>query len=232
MNSDSSPSEIKQRYIDELGEKLGSIFYALLKELVCLNDKWDEFVTLYGTKPERLDLLNASAAHFFMVVQNVIWDDTLLHIYRLTCPSKSGRGKSANEQLTINRLPSLVDEEIHKTISKQVKIAVEKSNFCHEWRHNKIAHPNLDIALKKNIEPLPDASRAKVNEAIKAISCVLNTITKHYLNTTTDFEPIKMANGAESLLYVLDDGLKAQKERTQRIKERNYTKDDLKHRDL
>ena len=46
--------------------------------------KWNDFVELFGTKETRIDLLNGSAPRFFRIVQNVLWEETLLHLARLT----------------------------------------------------------------------------------------------------------------------------------------------------
>jgi hypothetical protein len=224
-----SPSEARQRYINALGKDFGNIYYALTSELAWLQKKWDEYITLFGTKTTRVELLNSSAPSFFSMVQSIFHDDILLHIYRLTCPKKSC-GK--HDQLTIKQLPELVDDKIKETVSKQIETAAEKSKFCHDWRHNKIAHPNLDIALKRNVDPLAPATRKEVDRAIKNITSVLNTISKYYLDADRCSKRITRTNGAKALLYILDDGLNAKNRREQRIKDRKHTQEDLKTRDL
>jgi hypothetical protein len=66
-----------------------------------------EYRKLYGESAERVAFLNETAGFFFRVVQDVLWDDILLHIARLTDPPKQG----VYENLTLLRLPSLIDDK-------------------------------------------------------------------------------------------------------------------------
>ena len=55
-----------------------------MQEAAFLHLKWNEYVVLFGTGPERVDLLNRAAPGFFHLVQDSWWDDLLLHISRMT----------------------------------------------------------------------------------------------------------------------------------------------------
>ncbi len=100
------------------------------------------------------------------------------------------------------------------------------------WRNRRIAHKDLNLALKEVAEPLKPASRKKVSAALDAISEVMNAIAIHYMDTTIMFEGIPSPDGAEALLYVIDDGLQAEKHRKDRLKAGKYRPKDHKPRDL
>jgi len=53
---------------------------------------------------------------------------------------------------------------------------------------------------------------------MEALEAVLNTVSEHYLESTTSFNLGSTAGGALSLLYLLDGGLRAEKARKERIK--------------
>lgn len=115
MGTVSTSDETKQEYIKQMGEELGLLFYALWKEITWLHLKWHEYVTLFGTKSSRIELLNDVAPLFFRIVQDSLWDDILLHIARTTDPPKS----SGKKNLIIRRLASLVtDEEVASILKK------------------------------------------------------------------------------------------------------------------
>jgi len=99
--------ESKDRYVDKMGQALGTQFAALWQEVAYLHIKWAEFVDLYGTKPARIELLNRAAPKFFRMIQDLLWEETLLHIARLT-DAPSSAGKKSN--LTIRNLVPLVDD--------------------------------------------------------------------------------------------------------------------------
>lgn len=229
MSAHKTAEEVKQHHIEVMGDDLGSLYYALWNELAWLYSKWGEYVELFGTRPSRIDLINKAARHFFRIVQDSIWEDSLLHIARLTDPPKS----AGKENLTIKKLPHLIEEKtLKEKVSEFIDVAVEKAEFCRDWRNRRIAHKDLSLALSSGAEPLKPASRAKVKEALCSISDVLNVLSIHYMDSTTMFEGVGGPGGAASLLYVLDDGLRAEEERHKRLKAGNYRAEDYQARDL
>jgi len=212
-----------------MGEELGSLYHALWNELAWLYLKWGEYVELFGTKPSRIELANRVAGHFFRIVQDSLWESCLLHIARLTDPPKS----AGKENLTIKKLPDFInDERTKKYLSEMIEVAVEKADFCRDWRNRRIAHQDLELAMKAGAEPLKPASRAKVKEVLGSISDVLNVVLGHYMDSTTMFEGAGVSDDAVALLYVLDDGLRADEERKKRLRAGNYHADDFQARDL
>ena len=229
MATHRTAEEVKQHHVEQMGEDLGSLFHVLWNEVAWLYGKWGEYVELFGTKPSRIDLMNKAAPRFFKVVQNSLWEDTLLHVARLTDPPKS----AGKHNLTIQRLPSLVaGEKVEASVIKLTEIAIEKADFCRDWRNRHIAHRDLQLAMDEGVEPLKPASRAKVKDALEGIAGVLNAVSQHYMDSTIMFEGIPSSRGVVSLLYVLDDGLQAENERRKRIKAGDYRPDDYKARDL
>lgn len=229
MSRHRTADEVNQQHIEAMGEELGGLYHALWNELAWLNSKWMEYVELFGTKPSRIELINRAAGHFFKVVQDSLWEDSILHIARLTDPPKS----AGKENLTIQKLPGVItDEKTKGNVARLVEVAVENASFCRDWRNRHIAHKDFNLAMKTGVEPLMSASRTKVKQALVSISDVLNEVSSYYMGSTTCFEVITTSDGAVSLLYVLDDGLRANEERMKRIKERKYLPEDYQARDL
>ena len=220
--------EVKQEHIEKLGDNLGALFHELSAEVTWLYIKWEEYVELFGKTPSRIDLLNQSAPLFFRIVQDSLWENVILHIARLTDPPRSS-GKS---NLSIQCLSGLVDKEIQETIAKQITNAKEKTNFCRDWRNRHIAHRDLKLAIGEQVEPLKPASRAKMRHALESIAKVLNTISEYYVKSTIGFDLKIEPSGAEDLLYVLNDGIKADIERRKRIESGKYLPEDLVNRVL
>ncbi len=229
MSRIETAEEVKQSHIKEMGSDLGPLYHALWNELVWLYFKWGEYVELFGTKPSRIDLINRAAGYFFRVVQDSLWYDSLLHIARLTDPPESCRKKN----LSIQQLPLLIDDHtLKEKVEKLVDVAIEKAEFCRDWRNRRIAHKDLGLALGVGAKSLKPASRAEIKESLTSISNVLNAISLHYMNSEITFEGEKTSDGAVSLLYVLDDGLRAEEERKERLKAGTYRSEDYRKRDL
>jgi hypothetical protein len=221
--------EAKRDFVERMGDPLGNLFYALWQELNWLYAKWEEYLVLYVAKPSRIDLLNRVAPHFFRIIQDVLWEDIILHIARLTDPPKSA-GKAT---LTIRRLPDLVgDRSTAQALREHINIAAQSSEFCRDWRNRHLAHRDLNLALEKEIVPLKPASRKKIKEALNSIAKVLNAVSQHYTDSATIFDIGEEPEGAISLLYIIYDGLKAGEDRKNRIRRGDYREEDFGPRDL
>jgi hypothetical protein len=198
----------KDRYIEEMGVPLGTQFCALWEQVVWLHMKWADFVELFGKKPSRIVLLNQAAPAFFRMIQDVLWDDMLLHIARLVDPPKKAR-------LTIQSLPRYVKDAVTKSaIEKLIKTAKHKIAFCREPRNTLIAHTNIDVLTAATLE---FGSRLQMTESLDALGNVLNEIETFYMGSPTAFAHVHTVGNAVSLLYVLHDGLGAEAARVDRI---------------
>lgn len=229
MASHKTAEESQREYIGLMGEHLGKLYHALWQEVAWLYMKWGEYESLYGTNPSRIDLMNKVAPLFFRIVQDSLWEETILHIARLTDSPKS-MGK---ENLSIQRLPILVgDERLKKTLEEKVEKAIENSGFCRDWRNRRIAHRDLKLAIEDGITPLKAASRKAIKDALSSIVDVLNAMSLHYKDSTTIFDGPTGYGGGETLLYVIDDGLRLDEQRKARLHSGEYSEDDFKPRSI
>lgn len=226
MSETLMPNEVRQKYIKLMGNDLGEVYYELWQDVNTLHIEWKEYVELYGTTPSRIDMLNETASQFFYIVEKSLWNTILIHITRLTDPPQFRNRKNLSlEQLSV----LLSDHKLKSKLATNIKEAIEKSKFCRDWRNRLIAHNDYELALLDTAKPLDLASRKLVNEAIKAIDNVMDCISMYYEKSTTAFDLIDDINGAHSLLYYLNSGLKFEKKRKERLLSGKYDKEDLQH---
>ena len=203
-------AETKQQHIDAMGEELGSLYNNLWNELVWINAKWNEYTELFGTKPSRIELLNRVAGKFFKIVQDSLFEGTLLAIARITDSTKTGKKNNC----TIRQFPlHISDADLRLQVEQLLATVTCKTSFCRDWRNKRIAHNDYELAMSEGTKTLEPASRLKVMEAIQSIDAVFDAISLHYYDSTTAFEGVGNADGALSLLYVIDDGLRFQDEK-------------------
>lgn len=93
MSEIQSAEQARMRYVEALGCDLGELVYLLSNELCLLFWRWKQYVSLYATKPSRLDIINQSAPFFFWIVQETLWDYILLSIARLADTPETGKNK-------------------------------------------------------------------------------------------------------------------------------------------
>jgi len=211
MGSRRTAAEVEQEHLKVLGPELGPLYHRLHNECAWLQITWAQFVELFGTTPERVELLNEAAALFFRVVQDILWESTLLQLTRLTDPAKS----AGKETLTVKRLPQLLkDGQAGAEVDERVKRACEATEFARDWRNRFIAHRDLALSLGDGASPLEPASHEKVKRAITAVCKVIECVHLAYFNCELHLDlTVTEASGAESLLYVIQDGLDADKAR-------------------
>jgi hypothetical protein len=224
--------EAKMQTIAKMGEPLGALYSTLWQAVATIHFHWQEYVELFGMKPKRIDLLNRSSPAFFRMLQDELWENSLLHLARLTDPAAT-QGKVDRSNLTIRALPALItDAKLKGEVSKLIAEAIKQTEFCRDWRNRHIAHRDLKLALQQPTTPLAEGSRAQVKAALKAISDVLNALEGHYFQSETRFDIGGPLGGAISLLYVLDDGLRAEEARQERLEAGKPLEDDFVARDL
>jgi AbiU2 len=84
MATTRTADEVRADFMLKMGADFGAFWDAFRNELIVLHAKWQQYRKLYGTSDERIGLLNSSAGFFFGLVHDVMWDDIVLHIARLT----------------------------------------------------------------------------------------------------------------------------------------------------
>lgn len=208
--------DVKSNYISKMGVDLGTPYFALWKEIANLYDTWSEYVALYGTDKTSVKEMNIVAPYYFGLIQNVLWENVILHIARIT-DSCTTSGKA---NLTVQQLPGLIDNtELRTEVDTVVKEARAKSLFCRDWRNRHIAHTDLSLAIKEDAEPLGFASRLKVKEALSSIADVFNIVGRGYSCPTVIFDlQNSEPGGALSLMKVVKKAAKDKLEKPNRAK--------------
>jgi hypothetical protein len=203
-----SAEQVEQRYLRQMGEALGTVYYRLYGQCVWLHMKWREYALLFTEGEDTIDLLNKSAPGFFHVVQETLFRDVLLHMCRLTDPPTTGRSARAN--LTLLMLPALVSDDLRTTLNRSIEDVKRKTEFARDWRNRRIGHTDLLLALNQSTHPLPPADHRVVTSAVAAISQALNTVEGHYSEGgPVGYEVASTLGGADSLLSILKRGLLA-----------------------
>jgi hypothetical protein len=161
------------------------------------------------------------------MVENVLWEDMLLHISRLTDPPASDKDKD-KENLTIRNLPCLVrDRAIKADLHKLVNTAGDKVKSIRDWRNHRIAHCNLDLKINNEpARPLEPASKEQVRGALIAIREVLTGLEQRCFDTETVFIGSITHRGALDLLHVLYFGIGDRAKANERIRSQKATEED------
>jgi hypothetical protein len=201
MAQSKTAQQVRDEHLSVLGQDLGSLYHALYNEVTWLHAKWNQYRILFAESPARIELLNDVAGFFFRVIQDVLWEDIVLHLARLTDPPQS----VGKDNLTLLRLAEAVKEpalslEV-KNLAEQAKAAAD---FARVWRNRHLAHRDLALAVDDRATPLPGISREKIDRALAGAGAVLNKIESHFWQSEVAFAQfIQPLGDAESLAYYL-----------------------------
>ncbi len=223
MGRHMTAEESEQQYLEVMGLELGRLYHRLSRECEWLHRKWATYVILFGTKPERIELLNSAAPAFFRLIQDSLLEDIILHISRLMDPPKS----VGKQNLTLLALPQMTHGNVGLGIEDLLETAKGRSEFARDWRNRHLAHRDLGLVLGKNAEPLAAASRRNVIDALEAIGTVLNAVEFHYTGFRVRYETFPTTGDAESLLHVLRDGVEAEAAQRERFRRYQPLPEDL-----
>jgi hypothetical protein len=225
MNKD----EQKAANVAAMGQALGEVYTELWQEVARLFGKWEEYVELFGTKESRIALMNEAASDFFGRLQASAWHEVLLDITCLTDPPKS----AGRETLSLRAMPALINDLVLKQhVHDLIAIAKDKSAFARDWRNRYLAHRDLALALGK-AQPLAPASRKATRDALDCLAATLNAVQNHFYGSTTNYGiELTAPGGALNLLYCLDDGVRAHRERLERFKAGKLLPGDYGARDI
>lgn len=229
MTETRTAEELEQAYLVAMGPTLGPVYYAIYNEFVWLHVRWHQYVQLFGSTRARVDLLNQAAGLFFRVVEDSLWEDTLLHLSRMTDTARTGK----KSNLTIQRLPSLIaDQALASEIKALVDTAVTKSTFARDWRNRRIAHTDFSLAVEEGATPLAPGGLAAVGDALQSIDAGLNGLEMHFRKSTVFLERFGDPGDVESVPYVLRAGLEAGEARRKRLRQGSPTDGDFDSRPI
>lgn len=188
------------------------IFAALKTEIVDLHLRWIIYRQLYAASAEAIELLNKSGSNVFFLLQHLLLDDCALRLSKLTDPAE--QGKFAN--LSVFQLLENIAETDKGFPRAELEALIgelkARSEKFRKLRNKRIAHADLEHALKVAEDPLPGISRTDVEEALDALRRVMNAVELHYDNSQTLYEETIVAYEADGnrLLSVLEKGHVAQ----------------------
>lgn len=191
--------------------EVAGLYEIISNELSWITIRWTTFRALYAKSPERIDLLNETAAGFFFVVEESLYDDVVLNICRLCDPPETGRGRGKQQNLTLRRLADVVRAAGHNHLYTSLLAILDRlkgvAASMVTYRHKHIAHIDLDVATQK--AALAGPSRQDVDSALALIADFLNAIAKEYRDTTVLYEhTVARGGGPDQLLNLVKAGFR------------------------
>jgi hypothetical protein len=222
----SAPEEARQQTLDAFPPGTGELVYEISRSVSILHMNWKDYRTLYGTSPERIELLNWAASTFFGLLDSILFNNIVLAIARLTDRAQTGSYTNASLERLVEALEPDLDaamvDSLHKKLDKL-------TTFCkpiRERRNKALAHADLDTTLDYRSDPLPGISRADIEEALKQIRAFLNVIHVHFRKSAVGYEYVSFPFGGEDLIFHLENAQKYRENQDQEFRKKYGIKTD------
>lgn len=147
----------------------------IVEETMRIRYVWGNYRLLCVEKDETVAVLNATAPEFFAWIQQLAADAVFLGIARLT--DRAAIGGQANASL--DRLLAatgweLTDANRWQKYSSVLAAVQDACKACRTYRHKKLGHNDLSVALK--IDPLPLVTVREVDAALEAIEGFMGAV--------------------------------------------------------
>lgn len=172
----------------QIDDKLKESIDLLYNNITWLCLKWRIYKQFFGTSKEIVDLLNKFSGLTFKIFQDVLYDDIIVSICKLTDPAKT----SGKENLTINRLLVLIRDKYEDLYKKLLDIKVEIDSECvniRAQRNKKISHIDFEAA-KFDYKDLKGISRANISKVVECICKYMNEINNYFFDSTTAYQMV------------------------------------------
>lgn len=174
----------------------------LTNDYVWLRTQFSLFHGLFGTRKERIDLMNNASPFFFVQIQKALIATVITGVFRLAGSPVSGRGPNSKKNLVLS---SLLDDETYGDWSGRDKFETEIKKVRHalnplrEIRNKSIAHRDLEIARQTRVSQNPEFG--EIYNAIEAMGEAIQVAQAEIRNTTYCLEAL---GPIEDELHVLD----------------------------
>lgn len=211
MNRNKTADDVKKEFIDVFPKGTGELFYELWTNIAHLHLNWKNYRSLFGTSPERIDLLNWAASSFFGLLNGILRNDVILAVARLTDPPRSAGKPNASLAALIEKLVPFIDESLTKELQLELNKIQSLCQPIRDIRNRILAHDDLATTLKYHPDPLLGISRAYIEEILEKIRNLFGSIEKKFRGSQTSHQYIISRNDGEDLIYALESALEHEK---------------------
>jgi hypothetical protein len=200
--------EVSRKIPTELREVYGRLAGAVIDTLGC----YSELVTLFGSQ-ETVTLLNATAPTFFLRHQQLLIDNMILSLSRLTDTTSSGPRKNPQENLTLAQLIDLREPEydqLRADLKKKWTTIAAAAKPIRLYRHKLLAHASLVHYLSPSTKLGEKITMTSMKDLIDEILDYLSTFDCFFTGVDTPLSYPPSYGEAEDLIPYLRSAVNAE----------------------
>jgi hypothetical protein len=188
----------------QLPKNIAEIYEPLRDEVLVLHVKREIYRQLYNSGKEVIKLLNFSAPSFFVMYRDILINDMLMTMRRLTDrgESRSNQNRKERDNLSlkylVSRFNGAKDSTFRDDLNKLMKKAEETADFARRITNRRIAHNDLRTKLK--VDPLSPFYMKMIDEVLHSIENILNKVISHWGHSPVIYEVGGLYNDSNMLI--------------------------------
>jgi len=211
MKRHQTSDEVREEILTAFPEGTGELFHELWTNVAHLHLNWKNYRSLFGTSPERIELLNWAASLFFGLLDGILRHDVVLSIARLTDPPRSAKKDNVSLARLIDTLTPFIDTALVDELRSELNNLQSYCKPLRQLRNRLLAHDDLATALQYHPDPLPGINRAYIEGVLEKIRKLLGDIEEHFRGSRTSHQYVISSNDGESLIFALESAREHEK---------------------
>ena len=200
--SHQSSEEVEADYVSQFGDKDGRSLHRVTNRVSQLCVEWRVFLYFFGSRKERVDVLNTASGSTARILQNALWDNALLKIRRLTDPHKT----RTNKNLSLDFLRDLALRASGVDLSEEYHDMQSMTKPARDYATKCLAHSDWEHALG---DKQTSVHRGETTQAIRAMIGFTATFHERVRNVTYRLMPITALPDEQDFLLRLHLGNQA-----------------------
>jgi hypothetical protein len=162
--------------VKKLPIEIEAIYEELKKEITWLHGRWIVYRQLFGTSEKRIALLNECSPTLFYILQDVLIGEVQLSLCKLTDPPSTGK----SDNLSLEHLQMLLEAHADASLALTGRAVLDPLKVSCQpfrtWRNKRLAHLDLDAAMRSSSNPMPGISRSMIEQALESVRKYMNAI--------------------------------------------------------
>jgi hypothetical protein len=208
--------------MSEMPETIKSTFDDLKDEVAWLHTIWENHRQLFQTSEKRRKLLAEWAYAFFLIIHQVLIDNVLLLLSKLTDPAGEGKTQRLSSETLQKRVEKHGDHKLVSELKETLGKLKEKSHVIRTHRNKRLAHIDMEVKMKR--AELDHVSVEMVEEMLALAGAYMNAVEGHYYQREVRYQfGIDSYSDADALVTKLRHGLRFE----QLIKDEKIPSEDL-----
>jgi len=194
-------------------ENLREIYAHLAGNLIWTYGAFEELMFLFGTS-ETVNLLNEALPAFFVRHEDLLLENIILSLARMTDEKWSGSRKNRQENLTLANILDLPDaqyQQLRAELRKKWTKIRDAAKQLRTYRHKRLAHSDLAHHLSPSTKVAPDISIRSIKKLLEQISDLLKTFDHFFTGVEPGYQPPATYGDASDLIAYLQVAIEAKK---------------------